>query len=116
MKLIWATRGKDWGFRFLRDGGFPNPLSEYAQAFAGIEHEREACRRLDDKVALRFPDPLGRQDASGRVIHHEFVAYGALAARVNSVEEGLQEVWPLVEEEYARAWASPSPRVEQGDK
>ena len=25
MTLIWATRGRTWGFRFLRDGGFEEP-------------------------------------------------------------------------------------------
>ena len=34
MSLIWATRGRTWGFRFLRDGGFPDPLPVYDLAFS----------------------------------------------------------------------------------
>ena len=26
MSLIWATRGRTWGFRFLLNGGFADPL------------------------------------------------------------------------------------------
>ena len=37
MTLIWATRGRTWGFRFLRDGGLEDPLDTYEEAFAGIE-------------------------------------------------------------------------------
>lgn len=32
--MIWATRGWDWGFRFLRDGGVDDPLDLYDAVFA----------------------------------------------------------------------------------
>ena len=53
---------------------------------------------------MRFPDPQRRRDTSGRVIPHEFVATGDLATNVNSVAEGIQQIWPLVEHAYAHVW------------
>jgi hypothetical protein len=67
MSLIWATRGRTWGFRFLLKGDFKDPLQEYEKAFAGTDSDQELCRRTGDTVALRFPDPEGRKDTAGRV-------------------------------------------------
>src|SRR5665648_584836 len=104
MKIIWATRGRTWGFRFLRDGGFPDPLLEYDAVFSGIEGESEVCRRVGDKVALRFPDPEGRQDRAGRVIPHDFVVFPPLADGIDSVEDGLRLVWRPVADDFAQVW------------
>lgn len=109
MKLIWATRGREWGFRFLHDGGFSDPLVEYDKAFATTEGDLEVCRRVGDRVALRFRDPSGWQDAAGRVIPHEFVVYPPLADGLDSVEDGIRLVWPLVADEFAQVWKSPKP-------
>lgn len=108
MNFIWATRGRVWGFQFLRDGGFCDPLPAYDQAFSQIDDDPEFCRRVDDAVALKFPDPLGRCDDVGRVIPHEFVVYGRLADDLDSVEDGRNVIWPLVAEEYERLWDLPS--------
>jgi hypothetical protein len=109
MTLIWATRGLTWGFRFLRDGGRNDPLSAYEIAFAGLENEREVCRRLGSRVALRFEDPLARKDLAGRIIPHDFVVFAPLAAQIDSIEDGLKVVWPLVADEYAKDWQEPKP-------
>ncbi|MEU1841131.1 hypothetical protein [Micromonospora chersina] len=109
MKLIWATRGRTWGFRFLLNGGIEDPLPIYDEAFSGIEDVPEVCRRVGEKVALRFPDPLKRKDAAGRVIPHEFVAFGPSADEIDSVEIGRRLVWPLVANEFARVWELPKP-------
>ncbi|KAB7740315.1 hypothetical protein GA707_19345 [Nostocoides sp. F2B08] len=106
IQLIWATRGRTWGFRFLLDGGWRDPLAEYERAFSEASDRRIAWHRTGGTVAVRFPDPQGRRDASGRVIPHEFVAIGDLATHVNSVAEGIQQIWPLVEHAYARVWNS----------
>lgn len=109
MSLLWATRGRTWGFRFLRKGGLRDPLVSYEAAFADLEGQPEGVARVGDRVALRFADPEGRTDRSGRVIPHDFVLSGDLAVRVRSVAEGIAEVWPLVAEEYARVWDLPTP-------
>ena len=107
--LIWATRGRFWGFRFLLNGGLSDPLPAYERSFAG-DHDRPATwRRAAGTVALRFPDPLGRRDASGRVIPHEFVVFGEQADGIESVEDGLTHIWPLVAEAYARVWDAERP-------
>jgi hypothetical protein len=108
-RLIWATRGRSWGFRFLADGGLADPLLEYERIFAGLGDEPTAWRRLTGNAALRFPDPEGRRDAAGRVIPHEFVVPGDLANDIQSAEEGQQQVWPLVAVAYARVWDAEGP-------
>lgn len=107
--LIWATRGRSWGFRFLLNGGQSDPLLDYESSFANLENEPTTWRRTAGKVALRFPDPLGRKDAAGRVIPHEFVVSGDLADEIESVEDGLQQLWPLVAETYASVWDAEGP-------
>ncbi len=111
MKLIWATRGRTWGFRFLLDGGFDDPLPVYDEIFSKAGDLPEAWRRVDEKVALRFPDPEGRKDAAGRVIPHEFVVLWpwAWADGIDSTEDGRRLIWPLVADEFARIWQLPEP-------
>ena len=93
-RFIWATRGRTWGFRFLRSGGLEDPLRVYEDTFSKVGDQPEAWRRVADKVALRFPDPDGRQDAAGRVIPHDFVRFPSLADGINSLEDGRQRIWP----------------------
>lgn len=109
MRLIWATRGKNWGFRFLRDGGFRDPLPVYDAAFSGVEGQPEVCRRTGDRLALRFADPAGRKDRAGRVIPHEFVVFPPEAEIIDSLEEGIRLVWGEVVDDYARVWDSRPP-------
>ncbi|MDJ1370324.1 hypothetical protein [Gulosibacter molinativorax] len=106
MSFIWVTRGRTWGFRFLRNGEFADPLPEYERAFSGVGSDAEVCRRVGECVALRFPDPEGRKDRAGRVIPHEFVLMGTFASGTRTVSEGRQRVWPLVADEYERIWKS----------
>lgn len=102
--LIWATRGRNWGFRFLLTAGLDDPLPTYEHAFAGLSDSPTAWRPDGATIAVRFPDPLDRRDSASRVIPHEFVAIGDLATTVSCVEEGIQRLWPLVDRAYARVW------------
>lgn len=112
-QLIWATRGHTWGFRFLLDAGFSDPLHEYERAFAGLPDAPAAWGRAGRAVALRLPDPQGRRDFSGRVIPHEFVVFGDMVDVVDSVDDGLHRLWPLVERAYERVWnADAAPSVD----
>lgn len=104
LRMIWATRGRSWGFRFLLTGGLVDPLPEYERMFANLDHEPTALRHAAGTVALRFPDPAGRRDAAGRPIPHEFVLFGPLADKIESVGEGIRLVWPLVKEHYDSVW------------
>ncbi|NVM96170.1 hypothetical protein [Arthrobacter wenxiniae] len=108
MSLMWATRGRFWGLRFLRTGGFTDPLPVYDDVFSGVGDESEIWRRVGDKGALRFPDPLGRRDRAGRMIPHDFVVFGPLADEIDSVEDGLRRVWPQVADEFAQIWKLPT--------
>jgi hypothetical protein len=113
-RFIWATRGRTWGFRFLRRGGLEDPLGVYEDAFSEVGDQSEACRRVADMVALRFPDPEDRRDAAGRVIPHDFVLLGPLADGVNSLEEGRQQIWHEVADEFDSVWDKSEPPSTQG--
>lgn len=110
MSIVWATRGRSWGFRFLRNDASGDPLPVYDAAFSGVGDEAQACRRvaatdaLPELVALRFPDPEGRRDRAGRVIPHDFVVFGPLSAEIDSVEAGRQRIWPLIADDYEQVW------------
>lgn len=109
MRLIWATRGRTWGFRFLRRGELTDPLPEYSVAFAEFEGATQMWQHVGGVTALRFEDPLGRKDRAGRVIPHDFVIYDDGATEVDSVAAGIDLIWPLVEDEYARSYDLPEP-------
>lgn len=113
MRMIWATRGRDWGFRFLRDGGFVDPLIEYQKTFSEVDESSEICCFVKDRVALRFPDPLGRRDRSGRVIVQEFVLLDPETG-LDSVGDARELVWPEVRDEFAAIWMLPEPPVATG--
>lgn len=107
--LIWATRGRSWGFRFLLNAGLPDPLPEYERAFHDLQDGSSAWQRQGGRVTLRLTDPLERRDASGRVIPHDFVIFGDLANSVSSTADGMREVWPLVASAYAGVWDAATP-------
>lgn len=106
MSFIWATRGRAWGFRFLRDGGFADPLPAYDKAFAGVQPGATAYQRSGTTVAVRFPDPSGRKDAAGRPIPHELVVFPPLAEQISTVEDALEILWPAIADEYEKVWDS----------
>lgn len=111
MKLIWATRGRTWGHRFLLDGGYADPLPEYDKAFAGLGDDPELWRLGADRAALRFPDPEGRADRAGRAICHEFVLFAPEFREISSAAAGLSLVWhqPQVAARFAEIWDLPKP-------
>lgn len=102
--FIWATRGRRWGFRFLRDGGYDDPLPVYEAAFAGLTDRREVCQKVDGALVVRFPDPEGRQDQSRRIISHDFVIRRTDSGRLPAVEDAAGMAWATVSEDYARLW------------
>lgn len=110
MSLIWATRGRHWGFRFVYGGGYADPLVEYDKVFDGVGTEDELCVPSGGRAALRFPDPLGRTDRAGRVIPHEFVLDAAIAS---DVAEAKAAVWPLVADYYESIWDAEKPPTQQ---
>lgn len=108
--IIWSTRGRSWGHRFLRDGGSSDPLLDRDRAFEGTDDDGgEVLHYRSSTLALRFEDPEGRKDASGRPILHELIIDDPEAPRVSSLEEGIVEFWPLIAEEYGRVWDQPDP-------
>lgn len=109
MNLIWATRGRIWGFRFLLDGGCADPLPTYDSAFAGTEGERSVFRQTGSLVAVRFADPDNRRDNSGRLIPHDLVVLAPLARDIQTVEDAQGFLWPLLANGFAQLWERARP-------
>lgn len=107
--FIWATRGRLWGFRFLRDGGYKDPLPAYERAFAGVSNERQVGRMVGDVLVLRFPDPEGRQDRARRVISHDFVIRPNSSGELPDLADSVAVAWASVAADYARWWAAAEP-------
>lgn len=108
MTLMWATRGKDWGFRFLDDAGEADPLPLYRQAFINHELATELVHKDIGFTAARIEDPLGRRDHSGRVIPHDFVLRGQMAEGINTPEDVREVIWPLVAQKFEEIWDRPA--------
>lgn len=118
MTFLWTTRGRRWGYRFLRDGGLADPLPTFEDAFANMNDAENGWCEHNGAVALRFEDPEGRRDESGRPILHEFVLLPPVSDGIGSLEDGIAAIWPLVADEYARTWdnspAGPTRRPDNG--
>jgi hypothetical protein len=113
MKFLWATRGKLWGFCFLSHADLVDPIPTYDQAFSEGNLRGASFWRGLNTIAFRFTDPLSRTDLSGRPILHEIVILDSavLSSKINSVESGMTEIWPLIEEHYAAIWDDPTPHI-----
>jgi hypothetical protein len=61
------------------------------------------------KVGLRFPDPLRGETAPVASSQHDFVLSEDLDNEIESADEGLQQIWPLVADAYARVWDAEGP-------
>lgn len=109
MSWIWATRGKNWGFRFLASAGLTDPLPTYEAAFAGVGDDVETIARKADRVAVRFTDPKGRRDRAGRLIPHEFVFLADDVARVQCIDDARGLFWPLVADWFEGVWDAAEP-------
>ena len=107
MALIWATRGRHWGFRFLRNGGLADPLPTYEQAFARAGSGPQLCHRIGERVVIRFPDPEGRMDRARRVIPHDFIVSGETAEGIHSLDDARRLIWPEVAPVFERVWELP---------
>lgn len=106
MSLLWATRGRSWGFRFLLDAGEEKPLAFYEKAFMGADADKRLFRVSALGVTIRFPDPVGRTDTAGRVIPHDFVVTGKAAVHLTAEDDALRLVWPYVADVYASVWSA----------
>lgn len=109
MNFLWATRGREWGFRFLLKGGLSDPLPTYEAAFGDPESSGEMLQRTSRTIAVRLDDPLGRKDRSGRLIQHDFVLLPPLPKDLRTLDDARRILWPLVDERYEQIWDAESP-------
>lgn len=93
----------------MLDGGYPDPLPTYDRVFHGTEGQIPVRREVGTDVGLRFHDPQGRRDQSGRVIPHDIIVPAPLASDIRSVEDGLRLVWPRLAPAFEHVWDQPTP-------
>ncbi|UGL63237.1 membrane protein [Arthrobacter phage Tokki] len=99
--VVHATRSKHKGFSIYESGGLSEPLNEYTKAFGSNSDGGEIFKRYGDsneKVAVRFYDPEGRKDRSGRVIPHEVILPAPLAKDVTDLSGAISKVWPMIKD------------------
>lgn len=95
--IIHASRGKNHGFMFLRQGGLSSTLGEYDRAGFSSTEAREFFKRYgtnNEKVAARFPDPLGRKDFAGRTIPHEVIVPASMSHGIHNIQDVIEKIWP----------------------
>jgi hypothetical protein len=102
--IIFNSRGKNLGHRFLMDGGigFEGGFSQMVKS-GGTESNIDDFTRFGDnleKVRSSFLDPEGRTDRAGRAIMHDLVIPAGLSKDINSVEDVKKKIWPMVSEAY----------------
>lgn len=100
--VLHASRGKNKGFRFYSDGQSPSPLQEFDKAFPeGDREARTLFKKYDGKIAATFSDPEGRKDHAGRVIPHSVVIPKTMTDGINSLDDVINKIWPIVKEDYS---------------
>ncbi len=109
--IIWLTRGKKWGFRFLSTGPLSNDeaMVVYDQIFADNDAVPYAVHGKIYKgscakyyyVALRFYDDISKRcDESGRRIIHEIVVVTPFANGIIQIDADVHSFCSGVKEYY----------------
>lgn len=100
-EIVHASRGKNKGFEFFRQGGLPNYLSEYEKVFGADSGKSSHFEKLPDgRAAAAFLDPKGRTDFAGRPIPHQVIIPKSLAANVHNMDDVMSKIWPELEKTY----------------
>lgn len=98
--ILHASRGREKGFMFLRDGGVTNKLQEFDSAGFGDSpsgyFKRYGSR--GEKVAVTFDDPEGRKDRSGRIIPHNVILPESMTKNVHNAKDAEKVAWPLIQD------------------
>lgn len=98
--VVMASRGKNRGFRFIKNGGVPDPLVEYMKSSL-LKSETQGFEKYDGgKVAVSFLNPDGLKDKSGRVIPISLVIPKSQATGINSTDDVLKSVWPQIKDAF----------------
>ncbi len=100
-QILHASRGKNKGFQFYKNGGIPDPLSVYEQAFGKDNGLSEQFKWVGKTIAASFPDPQGRKDFSGRVIPHQIIIPQTMTAGINNLDDVKEKIWPLLQDTYS---------------
>lgn len=112
--ILWSTRGQNWGFRFLLKPSeyreSKDWLSHYEKMFKSSSIDEIAIDSgmisIDNNtipyIALRFLDPEGRKDTSGRIIPHEIALLGERNQKLKNqnLEDLRNSVWKQISSSY----------------
>ena len=100
-----ASRGRDSGFRFVKDASLKEPYSVFESAglmSGDNEIPRNTIRKLSGgAVAAVLDDPKGRADRAGRLIPHSILIPKSMASGISTIDDVRNTIWPLLEDAYA---------------
>lgn len=96
----------------FRTGGVSDPFDELVKAglvepSSGDDTFKNGFNRYGsnlEKVGVRFPDPHGRTDHSGRLIHHAIVLPKEHTSDITNFEEAKAKAWALQKDDYEKFW------------
>lgn len=106
--VIHATRGKNQGFQFRKNGGLSDPFVEWSKNDSGHGAGPSFLRYGDkgEKVIGTYLDPLGRKDRAGRVIPHSVILPKHLADNVHNADDLIRVSWPLIKDDFDKFYDS----------
>lgn len=115
---ILASRGKNIGYHILDSGGVQNPVGLLDALGLTTSGSNELApgemRKMAGKIAAVLPDPEGRKDHAGRPLNHSIVIPRSMASDINSMDDVLQKVWPMLKPTYEEMYQrSLKPQWEQ---
>lgn len=102
--IIHTSRGKNKGFLFLKNGGLPDPLSTWENAFGADGKDAGGGNFFkvlgDGKIAAAFHDPDGRTDAATRKIIHNVIVPRSMTDGIENLDDVKTKIWPLLKDAY----------------
>lgn len=104
-ELFMVSRGKTRGYTVMKDGAHPKPMTLMREVFGedldNFDGNSEGTF-YDSPYGKGYSmnDPKGRQDQSGRPIYQSIIIPNSMKDRINTKEDVMRDVWPVVEEYY----------------
>lgn len=105
--ILHVARGKNVGFRFLKEGGIPSTMiTEYDKSGLGegSQHAGEVFQKYGaagaEKIAARIIDPQGRKDHASRAIKHDIIIPASMTNGIHNLADVKEKIWPLLSTDY----------------
>jgi hypothetical protein len=99
--IVFYSRGKNKGLRFMQNGGTPTPLAEFGKGFQGdYDQPMDYFHKYEGKIAVVLKDPEGRKDHAGRYIPHNLIIPKSMAPGIDNIDDVVEKIWPKLKDIY----------------